>query len=73
MNSTPRSHSATLWLKFSSFALAICLLLGTVLLYTTNKGTPGKQETANLLILRKMKSIEVKATKAARGDSGSIS
>lgn len=76
MNSTPRSHSATLWLKFSAFALAICLLLGTVLFYTPNKGTPGKQKTAvtELSVLQKMKPIAVKVTKPiAKGDTGDFS
>jgi len=74
-NSTPRSHSATLWLKLSTFALAISLLLGTFFWFSPNKETSSKQKTSvsDLSVLQQMKPIEVKATKPiAKSDTGDL-
>ena len=76
MNSTPRSHPAPLWLKLSTFALAICLLLGIWFWFSPNKEPSSKQQSAvtDLSVLQKMKPIVVKATKPiAKGDTGDFS
>jgi len=67
MNSTPRFYSAALWLRLSTFALAVYLLVGTNNWFHPNKETTSKQKTATteLSVLQKIKPIEVKATKPA--------
>lgn len=76
MNSTPRSNSAPLWLKLSTSALAVCLLVGTNYWFYPNKEKTSIQKTVTteLLALQKMKPIEVKATKpSALGDLSDFS
>jgi len=67
MYSTPRSNPAPLWLKLPTFALAVCLLVGTNNWFHPNKETISIQKTATteLSVLQKMKPIEVKATNPA--------
>jgi hypothetical protein len=75
MNSTPRFYSAALWLRLSTFALAVYLLVGTNNWFHPNKETISIQKTATteLSVLQKMKPIEVKATKpSAIGDTGDL-
>jgi hypothetical protein len=67
MNSTPRFYSAAMWLKLSTFSLAVCLLVGTNNWFHPNKETISIQKTATteLSVLQKMKPIEVIATNPA--------
>ncbi|MCF8341400.1 MAG: FG-GAP-like repeat-containing protein [Chitinophagaceae bacterium] len=75
MNLTPRFHSVPFWRKLSIFALTVSLSLGTWFWFSPNTETSGKQVTSatDLLVLQKMKPIEIKATKpTAQGDTGDL-